>query len=328
MSASRKINGLAFYYFNKDHLGSNREVIYENGKISQVTNYYPFGTPYCDNVSTINSDNQPFKYNGKEFDKMYGLNTFDYGGRQYNSIVPTWDRIDPLAEKYYNVSPYAYCADNPVNAVDPDGKEIQYFLLTLDRGEADYLIQNNKTMENVLKAIGIIRQTDYGSNFFNSFEKGGANFAYKLDINTTVLNSSQTSPDNLPKIFGNSDLDYDDENDRIKFELTVDDSEKSVGEILQTICHEISDHLNTPNINSAINVFEKNGKGKNGFDKAHNLFYKDSAHKQHRQQDEHQGNPWKYYEQLMDQIIKRHPEYKEDFENGMNNNHENVLNEE
>ena len=44
--------------------------------------------------------------------------------------------------------------------------------------------------------------------------------------------------------------------------------------------------------------------------------------------DRHQGNPWKYYEQLMDQIIKRHPEYKEDFENGMNNNHENVLNEE
>jgi RHS repeat-associated protein len=125
MSASRKINGLAFYYFNKDHLGSNREVIYENGKISQVTNYYPFGTPYCDNVSTINSDNQPFKYNGKEFDKMYGLNTFDYGGRQYNSIVPTWDRIDPLAEKYYNVSPYAYCADNPVNAVDPDGKRVK-----------------------------------------------------------------------------------------------------------------------------------------------------------------------------------------------------------
>ena len=91
----------------------------------QVTNYYPFGTPYCDNVSTINSDNQPFKYNGKEFDKMYGLNTFDYGGRQYNSIVPTWDRIDPLAEKYYNVSPYAYCADNPVNAVDPDGNKIK-----------------------------------------------------------------------------------------------------------------------------------------------------------------------------------------------------------
>ena len=67
-------------------------------------------------------------------------------------------------------------------------------------------------------------------------------------------------------------------------------------------------------------------KGKSGFDKAYDLFNTDSAHKQHRQQDEHQGNPWKYYEQLMDQIIKRYPEYKIDFENGMNNNHENVYN--
>ena len=42
--------------------------------------------------------------------------------------------------------------------------------------------------------------------------------------------------------------------------------------------------------------------------------------------DRHQGNPWKYYKQLMDQIIKKYPEYKKDFEDGMNNNHENVLN--
>ena len=29
---------------------------------------------------------------------------------------------DPLAEKYYNLSPYAYCANNPVNFVNPDGR--------------------------------------------------------------------------------------------------------------------------------------------------------------------------------------------------------------
>ena len=32
--------------------------------------------------------------------------------------------MDPLAEKYYGVSPYAYCGNNPVRYVDPDGRKI------------------------------------------------------------------------------------------------------------------------------------------------------------------------------------------------------------
>ncbi len=54
---------------------------------------------------------------------MHGLNTYDYGARQYYSVVPAWDRIDPLCEKYYSISPYAYCGNNPVNLTDPDGKD-------------------------------------------------------------------------------------------------------------------------------------------------------------------------------------------------------------
>ena len=54
---------------------------------------------------------------------MHGLNTYDYGARQYYAFLPTWDRIDPLCEKYYSISPYAYCANNPVNRIDPDGRD-------------------------------------------------------------------------------------------------------------------------------------------------------------------------------------------------------------
>ena len=49
---------------------------------------------------------------------MHGLNTYDYGARQYSPALPSWDRIDPLAEEYYSVSPYAYGGNNPVNRVD------------------------------------------------------------------------------------------------------------------------------------------------------------------------------------------------------------------
>ena len=109
---------------NSYHLGNNDEVVDEYGYVSQVTNYYPFGAPYADATAVKNADFQPYKYNGKELDLMHGLNTYDYGARQHDPILARWDRIDPLCEKYYNVSPYAYCLNNPVKHIDPDGKEV------------------------------------------------------------------------------------------------------------------------------------------------------------------------------------------------------------
>ena len=114
------------YFYNQDHLGNNREVVDNLGRIIQVTNYYPFGSSFCDSLSCLNATLQPYKYNGKEFDRMHGLNTYDYGARQYSPALPSWDRIDPLAEKYYNVSPYAYCGNNPVNRIDPNGMEMDW----------------------------------------------------------------------------------------------------------------------------------------------------------------------------------------------------------
>ena len=87
--------------------------------------YYPFGAEFCDK----NTKNfvQNHKYNGKEFDHMHGLNTYDYGARQYNPVTGRWDRMDPLCEKYYSTSPYAYCRNNPVKFIDPDGRKIEIY---------------------------------------------------------------------------------------------------------------------------------------------------------------------------------------------------------
>ena len=113
----------SFYYYNQDHLGNNREVVDASGTVRQVTNYYPFGTPYTESSAVMDASLQPYKYNGKELDRMHGLNTYDYGARQYNPVLGRWDRMDPLCEKYYDVSPYGYCGNNPVNAIDPDGRD-------------------------------------------------------------------------------------------------------------------------------------------------------------------------------------------------------------
>ena len=115
-------DSFSFYYYNKDHLGNNREVVDANGTVKQVVNYYPFGGLFGDPSSMYGSGIQLYKYNGKEFDNMHGLNTYDYGARQYDPILARWDRVDPLCEKYYSTSPYAYCENNPISSIDPDGR--------------------------------------------------------------------------------------------------------------------------------------------------------------------------------------------------------------
>lgn len=116
-----------FCYYDKDHLGNVRQVTEldgtSKGSVIQRNNYYPFGAEFCDN--TANYSVQLRKYNGKEFDRMHGLNTYDYGARQYNPVTARWDRVDPLAHEYYSVSPYVYCMNNPVRFVDPDGREVK-----------------------------------------------------------------------------------------------------------------------------------------------------------------------------------------------------------
>ena len=64
------------------------------------------------------------KYNGQEFDCMHGLDMYDFGARQQDPTVGQFTSMDPMCEKYYNVSPYAYCMGNPIRYVDMHGDSI------------------------------------------------------------------------------------------------------------------------------------------------------------------------------------------------------------
>ena len=61
-------------------------------------------------------------FNGKEEQVIGNIGLIDYGARFYDPDLSRWTTPDPLAEKYYSISPYAFCNNNPVNFVDPDGR--------------------------------------------------------------------------------------------------------------------------------------------------------------------------------------------------------------
>ncbi len=162
-----------FHYYLKDHLGSNRVVASETGTVEQITHYYPFGGVIGD-LST-NPGTQKYKYNGKEYDTEHGLNTYDYGARQYDGANLLWSQVDPLAEKYYNISPYAYCGNNPVNNIDLHGDSITF------KGE----------QENIDKAIDIYNEGLGGFYTVKADDKGVLSLSPVEGKNQGEMSSSQ-----------------------------------------------------------------------------------------------------------------------------------------
>ena len=113
-------------YYITDHLGSTRKVVDSNNNTKETINYYPFGSEMRmqDPAQMAGDSWQPYRFTGKELDKQNGLNWYDFGARLFDVAgVPMWTSVDPLAEKYYPFTPYSYCAGDPVNKFDPDGRD-------------------------------------------------------------------------------------------------------------------------------------------------------------------------------------------------------------
>ncbi|GHV35815.1 hypothetical protein FACS1894178_6190 [Bacteroidia bacterium] len=127
-----------YHYFVKDYLGNNRLVMNEYGMIVQKNNYYPFGMTQL--VDAEQQDGVPYKFSGKELESDGGLNLYDFSARFYDASTGRFGQIDPMAEKYYPISPYAYCGNNPTRYVDFKGDSISV--------PQQYQEQFNQDLEN------------------------------------------------------------------------------------------------------------------------------------------------------------------------------------
>ncbi len=94
------------------------------------------------------------------------IDLLDYGARMYDTKTVRWLVQDPLAEKYYSVSSYNYCVNNPVMFVDPDGKKIKIGnseLQDIEKNGTEYekqvykdlieLINMNKELSRHIKSL-------------------------------------------------------------------------------------------------------------------------------------------------------------------------------
>ena len=74
-----------------------------------------------------NTAAQRWLFGGKELDRISGLDLYDFEARAYDPALARFTSHDAFEEKYYPLSPYLYCAANPLRLIDPDGNIVYVF---------------------------------------------------------------------------------------------------------------------------------------------------------------------------------------------------------
>ena len=111
MRLDNKYIGKNFFCINTDAEGIS----------TQHLQYLPYGELFVEQRDNSNYFT-PYKFSAKEKDEETSYSYF--GARYLASDFSFWLSVDPMADKYPNISPYAYCAWNPVMLVDPDGRDL------------------------------------------------------------------------------------------------------------------------------------------------------------------------------------------------------------
>jgi RHS repeat-associated protein len=172
-----------YEYHLKDHLGSTRVAFTaspnpsEGGEISvvQENSYYPFGAPIND-LSWSPKFTNRYLREGKEYISDFDWNKYDFTGRTFDSWTLRALQVDPMAEKYYGVSPYALWLGNPLRVIDPTGEDIDIYYQNKD-GHWQKWTFNGTNYDEAPK-------NQFVQDFFTAYnynvKNGGGESMYKL----------------------------------------------------------------------------------------------------------------------------------------------------
>ena len=125
---------------------------------------------------------------------MLGLDYYNYSARMYDPIVGRFTTMDPLCEKYYSISPYAYAGNNPVRFVDPTGKDILVWYRDKDYNWQSWTFNGTNQEE------GLKLNNQFVTNFLTAYgydiENGGGESLYELANNRDKIIQLQHGANN------------------------------------------------------------------------------------------------------------------------------------
>ena len=176
LTTSGYIKNDTVYSYVKDYQGNIRSVVRQDGAVVESTDYYPYGTPF-----TTAGAVQPYKYGSKELDRMHGLDLYDSQARWYDSLLGRTSTMDPKAEKYYNLSPYLWCAGNPVRYIDPDGN----YVIGNDNKRVTFNKETGKLSDNLSNSQFVIfnamLKTEIGSQRLNDVLEAEYSIGFRIE---------------------------------------------------------------------------------------------------------------------------------------------------
>ena len=175
--SGRRLTEPEYHFYQRDHLGNNRVDLCSDGSVSQITHYYPFGLPMSMGYSP---ESQRWKFGNKELDRINGLDLYDFEARAYDPATIRFYRPDDLAHNYHPISPYVYCANNPLINIDKDGKDITILIASegaKERGHMAAVIQNGK-----------------GNYFYISAGANDANAGFTMLLNFSLIGEMDVKP--------------------------------------------------------------------------------------------------------------------------------------
>ena len=313
-----------YHFYLDDHLGNHRVVVNQNAQVEQLNHYYPYGGLMGESTD---QDIQSYKYNGKELDRMFGLNWYDYGARSYDAALCQWFNPDALAGKYPSISPYAYCMNNPINAFDPDGNDSYYTT------NGVYICDNLKETDNIYIVSGYkyLRQIELGkwlvqfqgktpitkadisaeaySNIFTDILKRlGYDTSMlmngKISVNVLENNKSNSGPLYNLKDYANAPRNYPWSNAEVASEYKKYDGKIQITANVVLSDFERRNYLSTiSNIESILGVHEFLGHGILGLTKKEHWKILDMQ-KNHPSWEK----TTRVFKDLYDYLIKHHPD--------------------